>query len=192
MSWMREQLAAATTAEAELEVEGPMLSEQELEFFRRFGYVHRRALFSKSEMDAIYRGTDEALAARGFPRVEHVDWRGPTDGPHECSVASHPELSRLLLEDRRLWGPIEQLLGLDFVLIGVGNGEGGAVSPPTRGRGERRPGYPQATRSSESKALPHSVAHSLTRSAPAQRVAYGLSRPQRGGATAHQVDDLLD
>ena len=142
VSWMREQLAAATAAEAELKVESPMLSEQELEFFRRFGYVHRRALFSKSEMDAIYRGTDEALAARGFPRGEHVDWRGPTDGPHECSVASHPELSRLLLEDRRLWGPIEQLLGQDFVLINVGNGEGGGGFTPNTWEGREEAGLP--------------------------------------------------
>ena len=121
LQWLREQVAAAETAASALPpvpAAAPHLSAAELAFFERFGYIHRRQLFTPAEMDTMCTET----AVEGFNGV--------------ASLAGTPALSQLLLEEERILGPMEQLLGKRVMLVGAGVGGGGFGPDMWEGRAE--------------------------------------------------------
>ena len=91
-----------------------MISDQEVEHFDTFGFLVRRGCYPPGEMETISRCFDELLsedrdgqpfdAARGRQSVF-------------AFVERRPQL-RAIAEDDRIYRPIEQILGSDFVWIG--------------------------------------------------------------------------
>ena len=93
-----------------------MLSPEQLTFFETFGFVHMRALFSPEEMAAI------SAAAEDIWRRER---QGGAEG-HQSSV-SFVECRPLLAglpEDDRIYGPVGQVAGADFVWGGSEGNKG--------------------------------------------------------------------
>ena len=89
-----------------------MLTEAQVAHFCTFGFVVLSKLFSTAEMDRIRDDFDEVMAEdRGG---------GPFDGAKTQTVLwfieKHPRLA-LLAEDDRIYGPIGQLLGEDFIWV---------------------------------------------------------------------------
>ncbi len=90
-----------------------MLTEEQIAHFETFGFVVRRRCFSTSEMEEISDAFDEVLAE---------DRRGEAfDGKARQAVLGFIEKRPLLsglVEDDRIYLPLEQLLGPGFVWMG--------------------------------------------------------------------------
>ena len=90
-----------------------MLTTEQIAHFETFGFVIRQQCFSATEMAAISRAFDDVLAA---------DRQGqPFDGAARQAVLGFIEkrpLLSALVEDDRVYEPLEQLLGPGFVWIG--------------------------------------------------------------------------
>lgn len=90
-----------------------MLTTEQIAHFETFGFVVRRQCFSATEMEEISRAFDEVLAA---------DRQGlPFEGKERQAVLGFIEKRPLLsglVEDDRIYQPLEQLLGTGFVWIG--------------------------------------------------------------------------
>ena len=90
-----------------------MLSSEQISFFDTFGYLVFRGLFSAQEMEVIDRAFEDVMAE---DRVGQA-YRG--DKRH--SVAACAELRpalRSLIEDDRIYGAMEDLLGPDLIWLG--------------------------------------------------------------------------
>ena len=90
-----------------------MLTKEQIAHFETFGFVIRRHCFSESEMEEICRAFDDVLTE---------DRQGqPFDGAARQAVLGIIEKRPLLsglVEDDRIYQPLEQLLGPGFVWIG--------------------------------------------------------------------------
>ena len=90
-----------------------MLNKEQIAHFGTFGFVIRRQCFSTGEMEEISSAFDDVLAD---------DRRGrPFDGTARQAVLGFVEKRPLLsglVEDDRIYQPLEQLLGPGFVWIG--------------------------------------------------------------------------
>ena len=90
-----------------------MLTPEQIAHFETFGFIIRRRCFSTAEMEEISRAFDDVLAA---------DRQGqPFDGTKRQAVLGFIEKRPLLsglVEDDRIYHPLEQLLGPGFVWIG--------------------------------------------------------------------------
>ncbi len=90
-----------------------MLTTEQISYFETFGFMVMKQYFSPEEMDAITCKFDELIEA---------DRKGkPFDGKERQAVADFAEKSPLvmnLIEDDRIYEPIEQLLGPDFMWAG--------------------------------------------------------------------------
>ena len=90
-----------------------MLTTEQIAHFETFGFVIRRQCFSATEMAEISSAFDDVLAA---------DRQGqPFDGASRQTVLGFIEKRPLLsglVEDDRIYQPVEQLLGAGFVWIG--------------------------------------------------------------------------
>ena len=85
-----------------------MLSIEQINYFKTFGFLCLRQLFSAPEMAAITREADELLAAHP----------GTRSGPSHQAVSPFVELGAGLTklpEDDRVYEPMRQLLGPRFV-----------------------------------------------------------------------------
>ena len=92
--------------------QNPTLSEDELKQFDAFGFVLRRQTFDASEV-ADFIDALEAVCAR---RLGHPP--GAADAVWERSFAeSHPTLMKLLCDDR-VFLPVVEILGEDFLWVG--------------------------------------------------------------------------
>ena len=90
-----------------------MLSSEQISFFDTFGYLVFRGLFSAQEMEVIDRAFEDVMAE---DRVGQA-YRG--DKRH--SVAACAELRpalRAVIEDDRIYGAMEDLLGPDLIWLG--------------------------------------------------------------------------
>ena len=90
-----------------------MLTAEQQQHFETFGFLLMREYFSQSEMEAFSSAFDELLAedrqGRPFPGEKRQAVFG--------FIEKRPLLRRLV-EDDRIYEPIEQLLGTGFVWIG--------------------------------------------------------------------------
>ncbi len=90
-----------------------MLTQDEVEHFRTFGFVVRRQIFSADDMAGLTGEFDDVLAeARGYE---------PFDGRQRQSVQPFVERRKLLTDvvaDDRIYLPLQQLLGEGFVWVG--------------------------------------------------------------------------
>ena len=90
-----------------------MLTKEQIAHFKTFGFVIRRQCFSAGEMEEISGAFDDVLTE---------DRRGrPFDGAARQAVLGFIEKRPLLsglVEDDRIYQPLEQLLGPGFVWIG--------------------------------------------------------------------------
>ena len=90
-----------------------MLTTEQIAHFETFGFVIRQQCFSATEMAEISRAFDDVLAE---------DRKGrPFDGKARQGVLGFIEKRPLLsglVEDDRIFEPLEQLLGPGFVWIG--------------------------------------------------------------------------
>ena len=90
-----------------------MLSSEQISFFDTFGYLVFRGLFSAQEMEVIDRAFEDVMAE---------DRAGQTyRGEKRHSVAACAELRpalRSVIEDDRIYGAMEDLLGPDLVWLG--------------------------------------------------------------------------
>ena len=90
-----------------------MLTKEQLAHFETFGFVIRRQCFSATEMEEISASFDDVLA---------VDRQGrPFDGTARQAVLGFIEKRPLLsglVEDDRIYQPLEQLLAPGFIWIG--------------------------------------------------------------------------
>ena len=90
-----------------------MLTKEQIAHFETFGFVIRRHCFSESEMEEICRAFDDVLTEDRQGR--------PFDGAVRQAVLGIIEKRPLLsglVEDDRIYQPLEQLLGPGFVWIG--------------------------------------------------------------------------
>ena len=89
-----------------------MLTDAQVAHFQTFGFLVLRNAFSSAEMDVIRDHFDEVMTANrdGTPfdgaKTQTVLW----------FVEQNPELARLA-EDDRIYGPVGQLLGEDFIWV---------------------------------------------------------------------------
>ena len=91
-----------------------MISEQQAEHFRVFGFLVARGCYSATEMATISRCFEELLAAgRDGQPFDAAEGRQSVFG----FVEKHPELRPIAWDDR-IYGTVEQLLGPDFAWIG--------------------------------------------------------------------------
>ena len=90
-----------------------MLTAEQIAHFETFGFVIRRRCFSSKEMEKISRAFDEVLTEdrQGQP------FAGETRQAVLGFIEKRPLLSALV-EDDRVYEPLEQLLGPGFVWIG--------------------------------------------------------------------------
>ena len=92
-----------------------MLTAEQISYFETFGFLLMRQYFSPEEMEAITREFDQLIEA---------DRKGkPFEGKERGSVMAFVEKSPLLMpliEDDRIYEPMEQLLGPDFLWQGSG------------------------------------------------------------------------
>ena len=90
-----------------------MLTQDEVEHFRTFGFTVRRQIFSGEEMAGITSEFDDVLAeARGYE---------PFDGKQRQAVQPFVEKRKLLtnvVADDRIYLPLQQLLGEGFIWVG--------------------------------------------------------------------------
>lgn len=89
------------------------LTEQQVEYFKVFGFLIRRKLFSPAEMQQIHNEFDRRLDAvrrDGGPKEEHQFDNWSSRNPDSPYIAS-------LLEDPRIYAPSEQLLGENAVPV---------------------------------------------------------------------------
>ena len=89
-----------------------MLTTEQQSYFETFGFIVRRALFSPDEMAIITREFDDAMTEDrgGKPFTGEGQSVGKT-------VEQRPKLTQLVL-DKRILGPIEQLLRQEFIWSG--------------------------------------------------------------------------
>ena len=90
-----------------------MLTTEQKSHFEAFGFVVRRQCFSPAEMDGISRAFDEVLAEDRQGQPFAGDKRQAVLG----FIEKRPLLTQLV-EDDRIYQPLEQLLGPGFVWIG--------------------------------------------------------------------------
>ena len=90
-----------------------MLTTEQIAHFETFGFVIRRQCFSATEMAEISRAFDDVLAADRKGQPFHGAARQAVLG----FIEKRPLLSGLV-EDDRIYQPLEQLLGSGFVWIG--------------------------------------------------------------------------
>lgn len=90
-----------------------MLTEQQQKHFETFGFIVWRSAFSPNEIAAITQRYEEVLAEDRRGQDFAGDKRQAVTG----FLERRPDLTSLL-EDDRIYGSIEQLLGPDFVWIG--------------------------------------------------------------------------
>ena len=90
-----------------------MLTAQEKSHFETFGFVVRRQLFSSDEMEAISREFDDVLEEDRKGQAFKGDKRQAV----RAFVEMKPLLMRLI-DDDRIYEPIEQLMGPDFMWWG--------------------------------------------------------------------------
>eukprot|EP01051_Picozoa_sp_SAG22_P012621 SAG22_NODE_1330_length_4709_cov_25.747722_1_plen_372_part_00 len=113
------------------------VSATELQYFRTFGFLHRRAEFSAGEMRAIVREADATLDL--IDRMHRCSLSGPrpeggvagiaSDGSRDpatgrsCSkfVEESAALTRTLVEDPRVFGLVSTLLGQDDFVWSTSN-----------------------------------------------------------------------
>ena len=90
-----------------------MLSSEQISFFDTFGYLVFRGLFSAQEMEVIDRAFEDVMAE---------DRAGQTyRGDKRHSVAACAEMRpalRAVIEDDRIYGAMEDLLGPDLIWLG--------------------------------------------------------------------------
>ena len=90
-----------------------MLTQDEVEHFRTFGFIVRRQIFSGEEMAGITSEFDDVLAeGRGYE---------PFDGKQRQAVQPFVEKRELLTKvvaDDRIYLPLQQLLGEGFIWVG--------------------------------------------------------------------------
>jgi hypothetical protein len=90
-----------------------MLSSEQISFFDTFGYLVFRGLFSAQEMEVIDRAFEDIMAE---------DRAGQTyRGDKRHSVAACAEMRpalRAVIEDDRIYGAMEDLLGPDLIWLG--------------------------------------------------------------------------
>lgn len=89
-----------------------MLTDAQVAHFQTFGFLVLRNAFSSAEMDVIRDHFDEVMTANRDGT--------PFDGAKTQTVLwfaeQNPELARLA-EDDRIYGPVGQLLGEDFIWV---------------------------------------------------------------------------
>ena len=90
-----------------------MLTPEQLAHFNAFGFVVRKSLFSPDEMETISRVFDEVMDEDRKGQPFSGEKR---HGVFAC-VELRPEL-RSLIDDDRIHGPMEQLLGPDYMWWG--------------------------------------------------------------------------
>ena len=90
-----------------------MLSSEQISFFDTFGYLVFRGLFSAQEMEVIDRAFEDVMAEDRAGQAYRGDKRH--------SVAACAELRpalRSVIEDDRIYGAMEDLLGPDLIWLG--------------------------------------------------------------------------
>ncbi len=90
-----------------------MLSDQQIAFFDTFGYLVLPGLFSPEEMEVIDREFEKVMAANRAGQ----EFRGEKRHAVTACAEINPSL-RALIEDDRIYGALEQLLGPDLVWLG--------------------------------------------------------------------------
>ena len=90
-----------------------MLSREQISFFDTFGYLVFRGLFSAQEMEVIDRAFEDVMAEDRAGQAYRGDKRH--------SVAACAEMRpalRAVIEDDRIYGAMEDLLGPDLIWLG--------------------------------------------------------------------------
>ena len=109
-----------------------MLTDEQAAHFNTFGYIVQRQIFSPEEMGSLTKEFDDVLA-------EGRDYQ-PFDGKEHQSVQPFVEKRELLtqmVEDDRIYGTVEQLLGPGFLWAGS---DGNLYVGDTRWHGDRLQG----------------------------------------------------
>ena len=90
-----------------------MLSRQQISFFDTFGYLVFRSLFSAQEMEVVDREFEEVMAEDRAGE----SYRGDKRHAVIACAELRPGL-RSLIEDDRIYGAVEDLLGPDLIWLG--------------------------------------------------------------------------
>jgi hypothetical protein len=90
-----------------------MLSDQQIAFFDTFGYLVLPGLFSAKEMEVIDREFKDVMAEDRAGQEFQGDKRHAVTACAEIRPAL-----RAVIEDDRIYGALEQLLGPDLVWLG--------------------------------------------------------------------------
>ena len=90
-----------------------MLSSEQISFFDTFGYLVFRGLFSAQEMEVIDRAFEDVMAE---DRVGQA-YRGDKRHSVAACAEMRPAL-RAVIEDDRIYGAMEDLLGPDLIWLG--------------------------------------------------------------------------
>ena len=97
-----------------------MLSKEQIEYFECFGFLHLRQAFSNAEVKEITDAAEEVFEA------ELGRLTGEEYGDVDYIVEGHPRLTQLVT-DARIYEPVRQLIGDDFLWSGS---EGKRGIPP--------------------------------------------------------------
>ena len=92
-----------------------MLTDQQVRHFRTFGFVALPGLFPSDEMSEIEREFEEVMEEERQGQAFHGEKRQAVMAFAEL----RPKLMSLI-DDDRIYGPMEQLLGPDYPVVGVG------------------------------------------------------------------------
>lgn len=98
-----------------------MLTKEQVEYFECFGFLHLRQAFSNAEVEEITDAAEEIFDAELGQLV------GEEYGDVDYIVERHPRLTQLVT-DARIYEPVRQLLGDDFLWSGS---EGKRGIPPS-------------------------------------------------------------
>jgi ectoine hydroxylase-related dioxygenase (phytanoyl-CoA dioxygenase family) len=90
-----------------------VLTDDQLRYFETFGFVHLRQLFTPVETEQILAAAEAMWAAEAGRPIAAEEDRGVTS-----FVEDHPDLTRLLVLDDRIYVPMRQLMGEDLIWSG--------------------------------------------------------------------------